>query len=160
MTETKKEYRNPKPTVDVIIEIAGGIVLIERTNPPPGWAIPGGFVDEGEPVEVAALREMKEETGLDVVLTDLLYVYSDPRRDPRHHTETVVFLGRPEDPRARPVAGDDAGKVDIVDPTKLPAHMAFDHAGVIADYVEFRKSGKRPDPMEMLDRWRTKKPLN
>ena len=126
---------------------------------PPGWAIPGGFVDEGEPVEVAALREMKEETGLDVVLTDLLYVYSDPRRDPRHHTETVVFIGRPADPRSKPIAGDDAGGVRIVDPEKLPDAMAFDHALVISDYVRFKKTGKRPDPMEYLERWQLKKPL-
>ena len=93
------------------------------------------------------------------MLTDLLYVYSDPRRDPRHHTETVVFIGRPEDARARPVAGDDAAKVSIVDPKNHGLTMAFDHGSVLRDYVEFRASGKRPDPMEMLRRWREKQPL-
>src|SRR5579859_6319432 len=120
--------RNPLLTVDVIIEVGSGIVLVERRNPPPGWAIPGGFVDAGEPVEEAALREMKEETGLEVVLSDLLYVYSDPRRDPRHHTATVVFLGRPADPAARPVAGDDAAKAQVFPADALPRPLAFDHA--------------------------------
>lgn len=155
-----KEYKNPKPTVDVIIEMpSGGIVLIERRNPPPGWAIPGGFVDEGEPLEEAALREMKEETGLEVVLTDFLYSYSDPRRDPRHHTVTAVFVGKPAQEGARPLAGDDAGAVRVVDPSALPSPMAFDHAKVIADYAVFKKTGRRPDPMQKLEDWRTKKPV-
>lgn len=151
------EYRNPKTTVDCLIEIDGGIVLVERKNPPPGWAIPGGFVDEGEPIEAAALREMQEETGLDVVLTDLLYCYSDPRRDPRHHTVTAVFVGKPAKPGAKPVAGDDAGEAIVVKPDALPSPIAFDHAKVIADYVEWKRSGKRPEPMKMLEAWRTRR---
>ncbi|MGZ8486401.1 MAG: NUDIX domain-containing protein, partial [Candidatus Binatia bacterium] len=83
MSET---FRNPFPTIDIIIEIDDGIVLIERKNPPPGWAMPGGFVDYGESVERAAVREAKEETCLDVHLTEQFYTYSDPKRDPRHHT--------------------------------------------------------------------------
>src|SRR5689334_17905568 len=90
------EYRNPKPTTDVIVEVSGGIVLIERKNDPKGWALPGGFVDEGEPVEAAAVREMQEEIGIEVVLTELLSVYSDPRRDKRMHTMSTVFIGRPK----------------------------------------------------------------
>lgn len=158
--EEKKEFRNPKPTVDVLIEIdRTGLVLIERKNVPHGWAIPGGFVDEGEPVEAAAIREMKEETGLDVVLTELFYVFSDPRRDPRHHTLTTVFIGRPRDPRAKPIAGDDAGNVRVVDPAHNPLPMAFDHAFVLKAYVEWKRTGKRPDPMAMLELWKTKSPL-
>lgn len=96
-------YSNPTPTVDVVILVPDGadgedgIVLVERLNPPHGWALPGGFVDEGETCEAAAIREMREETGLDVVLTGLLGVYSDPRRDPRQHTMSVVYTGVAKD---------------------------------------------------------------
>src|SRR5690349_4539292 len=93
-TGDKTEYRSPKPTVDVIIEVAGGIVLIERRNPPHGWAIPGGFVDEGETLAHAAKREAREETSLEVQLTELFHCYSDPKRDARLHTISTVFLGR------------------------------------------------------------------
>ncbi len=153
------EYKNPKPTVDVLIEIDSGIVLIERKNPPHGWAIPGGFVDEGEPLEEAAVREMKEETGLDVVLTDFLYAYSDPRRDARHHTITMVYIGRPARADAKPAAGDDAAGIAVVDPATPPKPLAFDHARVLADYVAFKGGGKRPDPQAYLERWRRKDPL-
>jgi ADP-ribose pyrophosphatase YjhB (NUDIX family) len=91
----------PLIAVDVIIEIDGRIVLIERKNYPPGWAIPGGFVDVGESVEAAAIREMREETGLDVELTDLLGVYSRPDRDPRGHTVSIVYVGRSRDAACR-----------------------------------------------------------
>lgn len=148
------DYRNPKPTVDVIIEHDGGVVLIRRANPPAGWAIPGGFVDEGEPVEAAALREMEEETSLQVRLDDLLYVYSDPRRDPRHHTLTTVFIGHVV--AGSLGAGDDAADAQVFSPRELPDEMAFDHRDVIADYVAFRETGKRPDPMERLEQWRSR----
>ena len=102
------EYRNPSPTVDVVILLPGDrVVLVERRNPPPGWAIPGGFVDEGETVEAAAIREAREETGLDVRLEALLHVYSDPRRDPRKHTLSAVFVGRAD---GEPRGGDDAAR--------------------------------------------------
>src|SRR5688572_13575809 len=97
--------RNPYPTVDVVVETEGGIVLIERRNEPRGWALPGGFIDYGERVEDAARREVKEETGLDVELVRLLGVYSDPLRDPRHHTMSVAYVGRA---RGIPGGGDDA----------------------------------------------------
>src|SRR5690242_9054228 len=98
-------HDSPRPTVDVVIEIGSRIVLIRRANPPRGWALPGGFVDYGERVEDAARREMREETSLDVTLTELLGVYSDPARDPRGHTVSTVFVGRAT---GEPHAADDA----------------------------------------------------
>lgn len=134
----------PIAAADVIVELPdGGIVLIERRNPPAGWAIPGGFIDEGESAEDAARREMKEEIGLDVELTEQLYTYSDPSRDPRGHTLTVVFIGRAG---GRPKAGDDAARAEVFYEGALPAPLAFDHAEVLADYFAFRRSGKRPRP--------------
>jgi ADP-ribose pyrophosphatase YjhB (NUDIX family) len=129
--------RNPFPTVDIIIEVEGGIVLIERKNPPHGWAIPGGFVDYGETVEAAAVREAKEETGLEVVLTRLLGVYSDPSRDPRHHTISTVFVAAAS---GRPVADDDAADADVFTEDSLPYNIVFDHREILADY--FSTGGK------------------
>ena len=132
------EYRNPFPTVDIIIEVEGGIVLIERKNPPHGWAIPGGFVDYGETVEAAAIREAKEETGLDVELRILLGVYSDPSRDPRHHTISTVFVASAI---GQPVADDDASNAGVFTEDTLPADIAFDHRGILRDYFSrFRDS--------------------
>ena len=125
------DHKNPVPTVDIIIEVEGGIVLIDRKNPPHGWAIPGGFVDYGETVEAAALREAKEETGLDVTLTHLLGVYSDPSRDPRSHTISTVFVGTA---KGQPVADDDAADAGVFTADTLPAELAFDHRDILADY--------------------------
>src|SRR5690242_3347863 len=132
----------PSPTVDVIIEIGDtGIVLIERRFPPPGWAIPGGFIDVGERAETAAVREAREETGLDVTLTDLLGVYSDPARDARRHTISTVYVGRATGtPRAR----DDAADARVFSESTLPQPLAFDHAHILADYFHFRRTGERP----------------
>ena len=140
---TGSRPRNPFPTVDIIIEKSGGIVLIERKNPPPGWALPGGFVDYGESVEHAAVREAKEETGLDVTLTGLLGVYSKPGRDPRFHTMSVVYMARGSGTLE---GGDDASLARIFSPTALPGPMAFDHAEIIRDYLKFRDDGTRPMP--------------
>ncbi len=133
--------RNPVPTVDVIIELPGGIVLIKRRFPPPGWALPGGFVEYGETVESAAVREAQEETGLRVTLTRLFGVYSDPTRDPRRHTIAVVFIGSAS---GTPVAGDDAGEVCLATEATLPAPLAFDHARILQDYFRFKRSGELP----------------
>lgn len=127
--------RNPYPTVDVIIHDAGlGIVLVERKNPPHGWALPGGFVDYGEACEDAAVREAKEETGLDVLLTGLLGVYSDPGRDPRFHTMSVVYTAQAKDVSLL-AAGDDAGKAQFYPLDGLPP-LAFDHGRIVADYMD------------------------
>jgi ADP-ribose pyrophosphatase YjhB (NUDIX family) len=125
-----KSYKNPLPTVDIIIELKGGIVLIERKNVPFGWALPGGFVDYGESLEQAALREALEETGLQITLKQQLKTYSDPDRDSRHHTISTVFIATAE---GSPQAGDDAGKADIFLQQNLP-DLAFDHAKILADY--------------------------
>ncbi len=140
--EGSKKYRNPTPTVDIIIEVPGGIVLIERKNPPHGWAIPGGFVDEGEPLWVAARREAKEETSLDVELYEQFHCYSDPKRDARLHTVSTVFLARA---RSAPVAADDAARAGVFGEGNLPT-LAFDHAAILADYFRFLRDGTRPGP--------------
>lgn len=132
-------YRNPTPTVDVVILVPGGmpdgdgVILIERLNPPFGWALPGGFVDVGETCEQAAVREMKEETGLDVILTGLLGVYSDPKRDPRQHTMSVVYTGVARD-ISELAAGDDAGKAMVFPLGKWP-ELVFDHDRILADFL-------------------------
>ena len=140
------EYRNPKPTVDVVIELVddpGKIVLIMRRNEPHGLALPGGFVDEGEWVADAAVREAKEETGLDIELTELFHVYSDPARDRRKHTISVVFLARA---RGTPVGGDDAAACIVCPPDAPPQPLVFDHPTILADYLAYRRHGVRPPP--------------
>ena len=135
-----KEYRNPLLTVDIIIELPGErVVLIERRNPPPGWALPGGFVDYGETLEHAAMREAEEETSLRLDSIVQFRAYSDPDRDPRHHTVTVVFVAMAA---GEPAAGDDARNVGIFKLGDLPQDMAFDHGKILADYIEWkRKNG-------------------
>ena len=139
-------YRNPVPTVDVIIEFGdGGVVLIERKNPPDGWAIPGGFVEYGETLEEAAVREAREETGLSVRLKCQMHAYSEPERDPRFHTLSVVFVagvdGAEGEPGAMPKAMDDAKSVGVFTEDDLPYPLAFDHAKILGDYFRWRREG-------------------
>lgn len=132
----------PLLAADVIIELLDEpgrpVVLIERRNPPHGWALPGGFVEVGESLERAAAREAEEETGLQVHLRILLGMYSDPARDPRGHTVTAVYIG---EAHGKPKAGDDAGKAQAFDPLRPPP-LVFDHALVLADYRRYKELGQ------------------
>ncbi|NTV12862.1 MAG: NUDIX hydrolase [Desulfobulbaceae bacterium] len=127
-----EKYHNPLPTVDIIIETAGGIVLIMRKNPPPGWALPGGFVEYGESLEEAAIREAFEETGLTITLSGQLHTYSKPGRDPRFHTISTVFLATAQ---GTPRGGDDASEAAIFRKDQLPP-LAFDHQEILNDYYQ------------------------
>jgi len=132
----------PLLTVDIIIEMhdrpGRPIVLIERRHPPPGWALPGGFVDVGETLEVAAVREAKEETTLDVTLKLLLGNYSDPGRDARAHTASAVYIAAAA---GEPRAEDDARHLELFDPNNCPV-LAFDHGLIIRDYLTWRETGR------------------
>ena len=139
-----EKFRNPLLTVDIIIELADhSIVLIERKNAPYGWALPGGFVDYGERIEFAAVREAREETSLEVALTEQFYTYSDPARDSRHHTVSTVFIATAQ---GVPRAADDAKAARAVREENLLAPLVFDHAQILRDYFVFKKTGQRPKP--------------
>lgn len=130
-----KQYRNPFPTVDIIIEMDNGIILIERKNPPYGWALPGGFVDYGESLESAAIREALEETFLTVSDLSLLGCYSDPARDSRMHTISTVFVGTGH---GTPSAADDAANLACFRLNELPERLCFDHSRILADYAAWK----------------------
>ena len=138
-------YRNPAPTVDIIIELTHlphrPIVLIERKHEPFGWAIPGGFVDYGESVETAAKREALEETSLSINLVEQFCVYSDPARDRRQHTISIVFIATAN---AEPKAADDAKAIQIFQPWEVPTNLCFDHERILQDYWSYRNHGIRP----------------
>lgn len=132
-------YRNPIPAADVIIRVGQSIVLIKRKNPPFGWALPGGFIDYGESAEHAALREAKEETGLNVQALELFGVYSAPDRDPRFHTLSIVFTGWA---KGVPKASDDAADVGLFFQETLPVRLVFDHAKILEDFFARAKIGE------------------
>lgn len=137
--------KKPFPTVDIVIEVerddgGPGIVLIERKNPPYGWALPGGFVDYGESLEKAAVREAKEETSLDIELLKQLHTYSDPGRDPRFHTITTVYLAKA---KGRPRAQDDAKNIGVFTMEDRPRPLAFDHEKILVDYLKDKGSHGR-----------------
>ena len=129
---TIETWRNPIPTVDIIIRVDAEIVLIKRSNPPYGWALPGGFVDYGESLETAAAREALEETGLTVNNLQQFRAYSEPMRDPRQHTISYVFTATAN---GKPEAGDDAAAVQLFPISKLPSPLCFDHEQILNDYV-------------------------
>jgi 8-oxo-dGTP diphosphatase len=141
MEITMGEYKNPVPTVDIIIRVKTGteddegIVLISRKNPPYGWALPGGFVDYGESLEEAAVREGREETSLHVVLERQFHSYSDPERDPRQHTITTVFIATAE---GVPEGADDAKEARVFSADSIPGELVFDHGRIIDDYINKR----------------------
>lgn len=148
-------YRNPKPTVDAVIFMEADrwnnhehdqIVLIERKNRPFGWALPGGFVNEGESYEAAVIREAKEETGLDVEILEQFHTYSNPDRDPRQHNASTVFLVRPVSYEQTPAAADDAKKLVVVSlrDAIINHPLAFDHDEILRNVMEYLKTGKRP----------------
>jgi 8-oxo-dGTP diphosphatase len=139
-----KNRRSPLPTVDIIIEVAGGgIVLIERKNPPHGWALPGGFVDYGESLESAAVREAEEETSLEVQLIEQFYTYSDPSRDKRYHTISTVYIATAQ---GAPKGADDAKTAKVFTASQLPHPIVFDHAQILSDYFTYKQTGRHPEP--------------
>lgn len=140
-----KKYKNPFPTVDIIIEMEHsgrqpGIVLIKRKNPPHGWALPGGFVDYNESLEQAAKREAKEETSLDIQIVNQMFTYSDPKRDPRFHTITTVYIARAS---GIPEAKDDAAEIGIFSREEINFPLVFDHAKILEDYFRGKKNQLR-----------------
>lgn len=138
-------FRNPAPTVDIIIESIDRpqrpIILIERKHHPLGWAIPGGFVDYGESVETAAIREAEEEVSLRVELVEQFHVYSDPDRDDRQHTIAIVFIATA---KGTPQAADDAKNLGIFHPWEIPDRLCFDHDRILRDYWRYRNYRIRP----------------
>jgi 8-oxo-dGTP diphosphatase len=133
----------PPVAADVIVEVDDRIALIDRKYPPFGWALPGGFVEIGETVEQAAVREALEETSLEVELRALLGVYSRPDRDPRGQVVTAIYIGRS---RGTPQARDDAKGIGLFAPDQPPAPLTFDHQEVLCDYLRFLKTGEFPAP--------------
>lgn len=135
-----KLQNGPFTTIDAIIEFDDSVVLIQRSNPPFGWALPGGFVDYGESLEEAVIREVKEETGLDLLDIRQFHTYSDPKRDPRFHTIGTVFIAKA---KGSPQAGDDAASLKLVKISQIKElDFAFDHKKILEDYLRYKSSSK------------------
>ena len=150
------EYKNPKPTVDAIIEVDSGIVLIKRLNEPIGWALPGGFVDEGESNEHACVREAMEEVNININLTEQMYTYSDPNRDPRQHNLTTVFIANSNSPLIELEAKDDADDVGVFSRYKLVDmiknnQIVLGHDRFINDYIRLKNGEPRSDVFNPMD---------
>lgn len=141
---------HPVPTVDILIETEldgePAVVVIERRHPPLGLALPGGFVDAGETLAAAARREAREETSLDVELSELFHNYSDPNRDDRLHTISAVFIARPTSPITELRGADDAKNARVVRLSDVGTELVFDHATILSDYKHYRQTGERPPP--------------
>lgn len=143
----KERHKNPTPTVDIIIEEASRILLIKRRNEPfkDHLALPGGFVNEGEKVEDAAKREAEEETSLVVDLIDILGVYSDPKRDPRGHNMSTVFIGRGlrnSRDEMKAAANDDASEIEWINIEEVgDKELGFDHRHILSDYKRWKQFG-------------------
>jgi len=133
--------KTPELTVDAIIELEDGIVLIERKYPPSGWAIPGGFVDPGESLLEAVKREAKEETNLDIEVIDLFHLYSKPWRDPRGDTVSAVYYCKAT---GTPKGGDDAAEAVVFSEKELPENIAFDHREILQQFFHWKKTGEKP----------------
>lgn len=123
----------PLVAVDCIVQDSRGrVLLVRRLHPPPGWALPGGFVEPDETLEQAVARELLEETGLSLTDARQLHAYSGPGRDPRHPMVSVVFTGRAT---GTPVASSDAADTAYFALDALPSDIAFDHRAILADFA-------------------------
>ena len=147
MNVGKQQHKNPTPTVDTIIQNDSKILLVKRKKDPfkQKMVLPGGFINEGERVEDAAIREVKEETSLDIEIDNILGVYSDPSRDPRGHVMSTVFIGKISDKsdKIAPIAGDDAASIKWVDLASIEEEsFGFDHKKILKDYKEWKRSGQ------------------
>ncbi len=144
-----RKFAQPAPTADVIIyDKNEGIVFIERVNTPHGFALPGGFIDMNETVEHAAIREMKEETNLDVELLGILGVYSKPDRDPRFHTMTITFVGKAKDISILK-SGDDAKNAKFYPLNDMPSPLCFDHEKMVKDFLNFLDNKQSLCPIQL-----------
>ena len=158
MNLEKQQHKNPTPTVDTIIQKGTKVLLVERKKDPfkQMMVLPGGFINEGELVEDAAIREVKEETSLDIVLDNILGVYSDPSRDPRGHIMSTVFIGKISDKsdKKEPIAGDDAATTKWVDLASIEEEQfGFDHKKILMDYKEWKQSGQTYWSSKKLDQY-------
>lgn len=138
----QSKWKNPTPAVDLILTCDEGLVFIQRKNPPHGYALAGGFHEDGEAAHVAAKREAREELNVDVRIVEQFHTYTDPKRDPRRHVISTVFIAHTS---GKPKAGDDAAGIGIFTEDDLPwSELCFDHAIIMNDYLTYKRTGRRP----------------